>query len=229
MTTKSNTLRRGNTPAEKLAEAMRLGRGYTGDLARPIEVARRGSAATLLLGPAENLRDGSDERIAELLRRLILLFEWHKVAIGDFPRLAMALAETHVPGFQFTTPRRKRGRPSKLQNALLADARKLAKDPASTDLQTLKLLEQRQRKPGRPHLLSPEGQRYLVLAADKWRKLQRANGVKRPSDAGFARHLCEEQSKLLGISVRDSTRRHYRSWVNCLSRGRKAVSKPEEK
>ena len=72
-------------------------RKYGGDLAKPIKLAPLG-----LLHTPEQYEARSNEHIAELERRMGLLFEEHGVKAGDWQSLCWSLA-LDLPGFQLAS------------------------------------------------------------------------------------------------------------------------------
>jgi hypothetical protein len=221
------TPKRCSTPAETLADAMRLGRGYVGDLAQPLNLS---------VPTEEILRASPDdlaalkarlesERMAEIARRLDLLFAHYRLERGDFTGLALALAFFHVPGLQAAPPKRRRGRPTKQQKAV-ADALSSEKSTGRNALVVIGQLyaPKGKGKSGRPIRWDAELQRALIRLADDWKQSQKAQG-RRTSDAAWVRAACKARARNIGERESEVFKREGRRLAVALSRARKSVSK----
>jgi len=122
MAKKREAAARGDTRAQKLADAVR-GSGthakrsslYTGELAKPLEVPLFLYLTGWRPAPGDLLPRDTPEHLVQT-RRVLLLFERLGVKPGDWYALAMTLAAVHVPGLQLVAPTirtRVRGRPPK--------------------------------------------------------------------------------------------------------------------
>jgi hypothetical protein len=193
---------------------------YTGELRKRISMN----------GP----RDG------EIWRKVRLLCEHHGVENEDWLGLAMALAFTHVPGFQHSRSGRK---PSPMTikkrfrqwlaaqpNQLLA----MASLPDSLVNYASGLKPQQRR--GRPRTNPPEQDRRLVRGADKWRQIQRDAGARRQSDRAYVedqlKRIFTEHPDWLSESAREhrttkagAVKKLVNYWTVRLARARKSVSK----
>lgn len=77
---------------------------YTGDLGDPIASTRLG-----LFSSEEDAEREAHRIVAKKAEKIPALFQVHGVEVGDWPSLALALANAHVPGFRVGAPA---GRPA---------------------------------------------------------------------------------------------------------------------
>jgi len=237
MATKRNASECGDTRARKPADTIRkVGvfpnrpTEYTGDLAQPLRAAVPGGPGLGASLEEQHAYMASQQsaRMAEIRRRMDLLFAHYCLERHDFVGLAVALAFAHVPGFQDEPRKPRRGRPTKQAKALAAASSKAA----STGQNALMLIAEAlypakgKGKSGRPVRWDAELQRTLVRVADDWKQSQKALG-RRGSDAAWVRAECDGLALKTGERKGDVFKREGRALASALSRARQAVSKPE--
>ena len=206
MATKSNAEKGGGTRGQKAAGAPRSSRShpkrpypYTGDLAKPLDLSPLAMCAMAIGTPLDVSLPSGTPVAVERARRLMLLFDWHGVDLGDWCGLAVKLADAHVPGLQISGPRPRRGRPPTFKAA-----------PKRT---------------GRPVLWDDASLRDLVYMADDWKRRQRERGEERTPDIAFVRfllNLFEPGTEKQAASKRKKAEHKY---AIQLSRARQVVSK----
>ena len=133
---------------------------YLGDLTKAIP-----SPAIGLLASNEKVAEATKAIQREKYRKMILLFDAHNVAHGDWESLCFALAETHVTGFKYAE---KKGRKTKwdvlLRAELLLAVEQTGNENISEAIKQIAVIE-----PWKSHIKHANG------ASTLWNEYTRAN------------------------------------------------------